>query len=457
MSKTKTINLNPSHFQYVELSDASDKPFDGFAPGVDFVDMAGHVITIAPEDVPTYLANTQKAIESTRGESGELAGLPIDAKGHDKGDGAGYILDAQPDGNKIKLTPSWNDIGRDVIGKKIRRWFSATVDTVNKVILGGSLTNWPATRKKNGEILLRPIELSSPLIALQEGESLDDQSMNVRRAFGAAFMQPMDSPYCDEVFADHVIVKSGDKKFKVAYSADESGAIAFAPFAEWVEVVETYVEASANKQQQGVIEMTKEEVEAMIAPLMAKIAEFSKPAAPIASPAASPTLLDLSQMINLEGLSDEAKAKQMQAIEAAVSQMQQATELQYAQVFAKRQRESNIANLSAQLVGGTPDAPRGLRGTDAAELSKRLAKLDPDDEKYFSDLLINLQVNGFVNYKELGHNRKASGTLALPAEYAKKLDNQELTISDRSNPIAASDLGDLTQYDLSRWAGKESK
>jgi hypothetical protein len=37
------------------------------------------------------------------------------------------------------------------------------VDTENKTILGGSLTNWPASRNAKGQILLRPVELSQSI------------------------------------------------------------------------------------------------------------------------------------------------------------------------------------------------------------------------------------------------------------------------------------------------------
>ena len=41
------------------------------------------------------------------------------------------------------------------------RFFSSTIDLGRMTILGGSLTNWPATRDvKSGRTLLRPIELS---------------------------------------------------------------------------------------------------------------------------------------------------------------------------------------------------------------------------------------------------------------------------------------------------------
>lgn len=165
--------LSAPPFLGVELSSDSalvdGKPFDGLSAG-KFTDMLGRVVEFKVEEFQEYLSNTLEAILATTGESGELAGLPIDAKGHEKGDGAGWIVDAAIDGNKIRLTPRWTEIGRELISKGIRRFFSATVDVENKVILGGTLTNWPATRDKRGRILLRPVELSEPPVTAETTE-----------------------------------------------------------------------------------------------------------------------------------------------------------------------------------------------------------------------------------------------------------------------------------------------
>lgn len=165
-----------THFQFVELEALKGgKPFDGFSVG-EFVDMYGRAVKVTASELPTFLKNTLAALESTRGESGELAGLPIDAKNHDKGDGAGYIVGVELQGNLLRMTPAWTEIGLDIIGKKIRRWFSATVDLANKVIVGGTLTNYPATRNKNGQIMLRPIELSQDLLQVETQATAENET-----------------------------------------------------------------------------------------------------------------------------------------------------------------------------------------------------------------------------------------------------------------------------------------
>jgi len=161
-------------FLFTELNaDAltDGRPFDGVAFGT-FRDMLGREITLEADDAADYVENTRLAIEATRTESGDLVGLPIDAQGHEKGDGAGWIVGVELVNGIIRLVPKWTKIGRELIGEGIRRFFSATIDVSNKVVLGGTLTNWPATRDENNRMMLRPIELEqgsdAPLDISQE-------------------------------------------------------------------------------------------------------------------------------------------------------------------------------------------------------------------------------------------------------------------------------------------------
>ena len=140
------------------------KPFDGMAAG-RFTDMFGRDTVFLPEELPSYVANTKLALGSTRNASGEVVGFPIDTMNHDGGLAAGWIVDVNlSEGrNVIEFTPRWNDLGRGSIGADTMRFFSPTIDTEAKVIIGGSLTNWPATRTREHQILLRPVELSAQM------------------------------------------------------------------------------------------------------------------------------------------------------------------------------------------------------------------------------------------------------------------------------------------------------
>ena len=154
--RNKNSQLAPGFF-FVELeAGESSEPFDGLTSG-EFIDMYGRELVIDEDDLEKYVNNTKEVIESSKTPKGEIVGIPIDAMGHDHGDGAGWIVGVELQDKVIRFTPKWTDVGMELIERGIRRFFSSTIDIKHKVVLGGSLTNWPAVRANNGNILLRPI------------------------------------------------------------------------------------------------------------------------------------------------------------------------------------------------------------------------------------------------------------------------------------------------------------
>jgi len=155
---------------YVDLGPEAlqdGKWFDGMSVG-EFTDMWGSEVEIKDGDLDAYVENTVNAIRATITESGELVGLPIDSRNHDRGDAAGWITDVRRMGTKIQFLPKWTKIGVDLISNGIMRFFSATFNLKQKVIVGGTLTNWPATRNEKEQILLKPIELASGFVTFAE-------------------------------------------------------------------------------------------------------------------------------------------------------------------------------------------------------------------------------------------------------------------------------------------------
>ena len=157
------------HFTFTELSRDAVRKFDGMASG-SFVDMRGKEVSFTKSELKEYMRNTQNILESTRSAKGELVGLPIDENNHDHNGGAGWIVGLSLDQKRgiIEFAANWTERGVELIGKNMRRYFSPTIDISNKVILGGSLTNWPATRTQQGRMLLRPVELSTGMFAVEE-------------------------------------------------------------------------------------------------------------------------------------------------------------------------------------------------------------------------------------------------------------------------------------------------
>ncbi len=146
--------------------------FDGFSIGA-FTDMRGREVEVKKGELQEYLDNTLAAIAATEDSNGVPAGLPIDQLNHDNGRAAGWIIDVRLDAERgvIQFKPKWTQTGIDLIEDGFMRFFSATFNPVQKVIMGGSLTNWPATRNEKEEILLKPIELSKTLTAYELDES----------------------------------------------------------------------------------------------------------------------------------------------------------------------------------------------------------------------------------------------------------------------------------------------
>lgn len=508
-----------SDFLFVELSTDALTPgrqFDGLAVG-EFTDMHGRDVGFKTDEFSDYLANTLDAIAATKTESGEVVGLPIDAHDHDKGDGAGWIVGAELAApGLIRLIPKWTELGRDLIGKGIRRFFSATVDLRNKVILGGTLTNWPATRNKKGQIMLRPIELAAAseklfeLEAVGHEDSLNDQLEDVQEAWNKQYgygmptacpqcaqPTPYEAEFCPQcgcalptfavlvdVFDGYLIARAGgdDDLFKVTYTRGgvNNDEIVFAPQAEWTSVKSTYVDQALNqikkiaralglmerprKQKLGVAEAKPpvhlsqgdEVMSIKLSDLSeADRAELAKlVAAQVAPPPAkeTPPPVDLSQFMGVAALSEDGKAQLATWMATQARTVQEQAELAFKAEMAKIQRENAVTELSQRVTGGSADAPRGLKGVTAADLAKHLLALPADEAKFFGDLLAGVVKDGLVEFREAGHNGRVEAVVELPAEIAAKLDSGEFKVADLSSPILG--LGDLKHYDLSKWAGK---
>jgi len=162
-------------FSFTELS-SSAKAIDGLAANDDdpYISMHGEEVYIKSDDLAAYIENTMVVIESTKTESGEIVGLPIDMEGHNHKGGAGWIIGLELDKARkvIRFMVNWTDKGIELIKGNLSRFFSPSVDTESKIIFGGSLTNWPASRNAKGQILLRPVELSESIRSIDMEKTL---------------------------------------------------------------------------------------------------------------------------------------------------------------------------------------------------------------------------------------------------------------------------------------------
>ena len=159
-----------------EFSSSGLKPIDGLSAG-KFISMWGDEVEFKAEDLQAYADNTKRVIKSTETEGGEVVGLPIDLDMHDHRGGAGWIKDVVVDMERkiLRFMVEWTSEGAEVIRNNIRRFFSPSTDIERKIVIGGSLTNWPATRdEKSGRILLRPIELSQTMKEIDMPKTLEE-------------------------------------------------------------------------------------------------------------------------------------------------------------------------------------------------------------------------------------------------------------------------------------------
>lgn len=425
------------NFMFHQLSSANlAAPFDGMAVG-DFVDMYGRSISIRREELEQYVANTKANLEATRDTAGDIVGLPIDTLNHDKGIAAGWIVDVglAKDRDVLTFTPRWNETGRALIMGDELRYFSPTFDPRQKIVLGGSLTNWPATKDAKEKRLLKPISMAD--LSTVSDESFDEKSMKVRRAFAEATRSYY--VWAVEVFPDYLIAYDDDdcKTYKVPYTESEED-LTFSARSEWIEVKQAWVEMAfgivrdfINRAFAGRPETEMPEPAAKIQP-EEKMIDFSKLSADERSAAVTALLSGSNPPAELAVLV-KSQAEKMAA-----------------ELLAVEQRKLHVADLASALVGGTAEAKRGLP-LDKTELSAFLLNPTPEVAEKF---LSAIQAKGLVEFGEVGHSREVAGQHELPAEFAEKLDSGGLTLADLANPILA--LGDLSQYNLSKWQKEQA-
>ncbi len=412
------------------------RSFDGVASGV-FTDMFGRKVELRLEDFPEYVQNTQELIDASKTESGEVVGLPIDAADHNKGDAAGWIVGVELAGSVIRFIPRWTERGIEYLKKGIRRMFSPTISLSNKTVLGGSLTNWPATRDSRGKVLLRPIELSSSLHTITwESPSAEDRL----RGFCKTSL-----PDCEleSIHPEYLSIRSGkdDKLYRVSYTLDSSGVYNLGDPSTWEEEIlplkDPTLEGDKNMGELSQEQMA--ELAQKVAGILAESHKQSSPPDPLAN------------LLELEGLTEDAKKQRKIELQGQLAAIRKQAELEYREELARLSFENSMMELSQKLTQGLDEAPRGFR-VSAEELKSHLLKLPHEEAKFWGELMTHTLVDGFIEFSERGSGKAPKGTHQLPDEIVKKLDSGSFTLSDLSNPIL--ELGDLDQYDLTKWAQK---
>jgi hypothetical protein len=394
-------------FFYVDLAEGKTarRQFDGMKAG-KFTSMDGRGVEFLPADMGAFLEGTKAAIEATRSETGVIVGLPIDMKNHDHGNAAGWITDAALAGDVMRFTADWTQAGADLIGAGLQRFFSPSVDMQNKAIIGGSLTNWPATRA-NGKTLLRPIELSTGVYSLET--SLDERLSMIYEAFDKQFnqasMDPNAAPAKDsedmgmtyeieEVFDGYVITKecATEKLFRATFTEDPAVGVKFQAQPEWTEVKITYEDVTAANPADAPADPNAAPADATPAPA---------PVAAASIPQSTPALAELSET-QIAALVDER------------------VNVRIAELARKADRERDTLAFSEKICNGTKETPIGL-AVPPAELCAILLDLPDEGAAKVKTLLEHVARVGVVNFSERGHSQITENKPELTGDAARLL------------------------------------
>ncbi len=342
------------------------KWFEGFATG-EFVDMFGREIEITEEDLDFYLKNTRKAIRATKElESEEIGGLPIDARDHERGEAAGWIVAVRmsEEGDKLLFKPKWTVIGQDLLKSKLMRGFSATFSLEDMVIMGGTLTNWPATREDSVPILA-PIELSETSLAKKIVDGLVNKLSKENNIEG--------------------VTQMSKDKVKIADLTEDQVA----------ELGMQYVQAQLGKDEK-----------------VTNLSEYME--------------------LEIDKRSDEK-------IEAQL---------------VLNKRNADIANFVSEVTEGSEEQTVGL-AVPTDKLTELLEGINDDMRELAYVIFKAILDKGIVDFSEQGTTENTTGKKELPKETQTALNDGTLKVKDLS--MSSMDLGDLNQYNLSKWQKKEDK
>lgn len=332
-------------FLYIELEEGTIKPVEFLRSG-QFVDRHGQPVEVTAADLDVYLANFEAGVAGQE--------VPIDVN-HKRADAAGWIKSIRRLGDKLAFLPDWNEVGKRLVGERIYRYVSATLDTANKVIKAISLVNFPAVKG------LRPVELSEGACTLQVDPGLLGR-------IWVALVSAFDAEPTIEANEDKQLSAKEQKQM----GENEASQVNEAQLREqiWAEY-----EAKMTADQESLAELT------------AKI---------------------------------RAEA-----------------EVEFKERFERRQ---GILEFAEQITGG--EAGLSVKVEDVVEALEGLS--DEDLERVTALLKAKI-----VDFSERGSSRDdTQGKKELPKEY-KGLTREQLENS------MVSELGDLSEYDLSHLGGEE--
>lgn len=425
-----------SQFLFVEF--AEGQPVEVLRVG-EFIDRRGREITVTSEDLDTFVANFEA------GAAGQE--VPVDI-GHERNEAAGWLKQLWRADDRLLALPDWNELGKKLVRERIYRYLSATIDMAQKFIKSVSLVNFPAVKG------LKPVELSEGIYTLQAENWIETLAARIaeilREVLGLSPGEPTE-PMPEETVeeAEFVIRKEGSEI--ILYSADGSKVLGRFPFGSGEQYASEEAAREAAQEREKEINRIKH-------------AEGGEQG--------EKQVLKLQQL-GIEGSNNDAGGQMSSGDQEENSmteeELQELRDQIRGEVLAElEQRENDLVELREQVRGEVEAelAARFERRQDLVEFSQEICGGDgvvlsakPDDVVAFLEGLDDEQVEvakGLLKAKvvelgERGSSRegKPTGKKELPVEYARMLDAGDFKIADLSDPVL--NLGDLDQYDLSKW------
>jgi len=140
-------------FLFTELAEGA--PIEILRPG-EFLDMRGNGVEITEQDLDQFVAHFEEGAAGIE--------IPVDVD-HKHEEAVGWVRRIWREGQRLLASVEWNEIGRQLVGDKVYRYISATINLEKRFVRAITLTNWPAVSG------LAPVELSegAGTYAIDEG------------------------------------------------------------------------------------------------------------------------------------------------------------------------------------------------------------------------------------------------------------------------------------------------
>lgn len=200
-----------------------------------------------------------KIVENFKSGAAEQE-VPIDIK-HQFAEAAGWVKDVYRKGTILYAKIDWNDMGADLVSRKIYKYLSASIDLTNRILKAISLVNFPAVKGFDPISLQENNEnKDKETILFIESNSLESRIRFISDKF-YSFLNRENLEeeynyriYIKEIFDTYIIINifenDSDVFYKVTYT-EEGENVVFQPRESWIKVIRDYVPVGTEQLSQN--------------------------------------------------------------------------------------------------------------------------------------------------------------------------------------------------------------